>query len=285
MDWIMGMQTAIDYIENHLAEKLDYNDIAKRAYVSSFHFQRVFSIMCGYTVGEYIRNRRLTLAGSELSATRAKVIDVALKYGYDTPDGFTKAFTRFHGLTPSSAREKGAKLKSFSRLTIKILLEGGSVMDYSIEEKNAFELVGYKRSFTGDAGERFDQERDFWVQTREEQDVLSEIRKDTENIWYDINRNYTDDGYDHYIGVMSDKPAPKGFEEIKIPALTFAVFKTGKAKYPTMLLTDLRKNIVSEWLPSSDYVLAEGPEVTVTHWYPIGTEDKHIEIWIPIEKK
>lgn len=116
MDWITGIQKAIDYIESHITEELDYQEIAENAFSSPWHFQRVFSILCGYTLGEYIRSRRLALAGAELAADKIRVIDAAVKYGYDSPDSFTKAFTRFHGITPSAAREPGAKLCSFTRL-------------------------------------------------------------------------------------------------------------------------------------------------------------------------
>lgn len=114
MGWIDGLQRAIDYIEDNLTEELDYAEIARQAYSSSFHFQRVFGILCGYTLGEYIRNRRLTLAGSELASSDGKVIDVAVKYGYDSPESFSRAFSRFHGITPSQARSRKAELKSFS---------------------------------------------------------------------------------------------------------------------------------------------------------------------------
>ncbi|MBO5411225.1 MAG: helix-turn-helix transcriptional regulator, partial [Clostridia bacterium] len=108
MDWIVGIQRAINYIEDNLTETIDYEEVAKQCYSSSYHFQRVFSILCGYTVGEYIRNRRLTLAGKELATTNAKVIDVALKYGYESPDSFAKAFQKFHGILPSQARNNGS---------------------------------------------------------------------------------------------------------------------------------------------------------------------------------
>lgn len=130
MDWITGIQNAIDYIENHLTETIDYDIVAVQSFSSTYHFQRIFSILCGFTVGEYIRNRRLSLAGSELATTDIKVIDVAVKYGYESPDSFAKAFQKFHGITPSSARMNGSKLKSFSRLVLKISLEGGKLMNY-----------------------------------------------------------------------------------------------------------------------------------------------------------
>ena len=136
MDWITGIQNAINYIEDHLTEPIDYDRVARESFSSPFHFQRVFSILCGYTLGEYIRFRRLTLAGTELATTREKVIDVAYKYGYDNPESFAKAFQKFHGITPSQARGSGVMLKSFSRLSIKVSLEGGSIMNYRIEENN-----------------------------------------------------------------------------------------------------------------------------------------------------
>lgn len=107
MEWITGIQKAIDYTEAHLTEEIDYEAVAKEACSSSFHFQRVFSILCGFTLGDYIRMRRLSLAAAELMQTKEKVIDVALKYGYDTPESFTRAFVRFHGITPTMARHGG----------------------------------------------------------------------------------------------------------------------------------------------------------------------------------
>ena len=142
MDWISGIQNAIDYIEEHLTEDIDYDIVAEQSFSSTYHFQRLFSILCGFTIGEYIRNRRLTLAGSELATTDIKVIDVAMKYGYESPDSFAKAFQKFHGVTPSAARMNGSKLKSFSRLVLKISLEGGKLMNYRIEEKPEMILTG-----------------------------------------------------------------------------------------------------------------------------------------------
>lgn len=286
MDWITGMQKAIDFIEDHITEDLDYEQIAAKAYVSSFHFQRVFSIMCGFTLGEYIRNRRLTLAGTELASRKLRVMDAALKYGYESPDSFAKAFTRFHGIPPSAARGPGASLKSFGRLSIKILWEGGSIMNYRIEEKPALSFIGYKTRFTGDASGRFEQERDFWVNTRHEQSILAPMRDTKENIWYDVNTNFDDEGYDHSIAVTSGQNPPEGFERIEIPAQIYVICETERAEFPTLLHGDLRKKIITEWLPSSDYVLAETPEIAVTHWFQRSDdEQRYIELWMPVERK
>lgn len=126
MNWIEGIQNAIEYIEEHITDNIDYEEVAKVAYSSSFHFQRVFGIMCGITLGEYIRRRRLTLAGNELLSNKLKVVDVALKYGYDTPESFSRAFMRFHGIKPSQVKPD-CSLKSYSRLSVKIDLNGGAM--------------------------------------------------------------------------------------------------------------------------------------------------------------
>ena len=104
--WNDGIRNAICYIEDHLTKDIDVNEIASKAFVSSFYFQKIFHVLCGFTVGEYIKNRRLTLAAQELCSTDIRVLDAALKYGYSSPDSFAKAFTKFHGITPSQAREK-----------------------------------------------------------------------------------------------------------------------------------------------------------------------------------
>lgn len=147
MDWITGISKAIDYIEEHITEPTDYARAAKEACSSSFNFQRVFALLCGYTLGDYVRMRRLTLAGEELLSTDAKVIDVALKYGYDSPESFSRAFTRFHGVSPSAVR-KGAAIRSFSRICVKLILTGGSIMEYRIEKKQAAKIICRRREFT-----------------------------------------------------------------------------------------------------------------------------------------
>ena len=299
MDWITGMQKAIDYIEANLTEEIDYEKVAAESFSSSYHFQRVFSILCGYTLGEYIRLRRLSLAGAELVNGKEKVIDIALKYGYDSPDSFAKAFQKFHGITPSQARADGSMLKSFSRLSIKISLEGGSIMNYRIEEKDEIILTGYKRRFSGIPGERMEQEKEMYVKTRPLQYILQGLSGDVVKN-FDIIMNIDDDGYDFYIasqlneycrnnlnndGVLGEEFA-KYYENITIPPCTYAIFETEKCAYPTMVFLDLRRKIASEWLPNSGYQLKEAPELVVTHWFEGEKRNqRYRELWIPIEKK
>ena len=299
MDWITGMQKAIDYIEANLTEEIDYEKVAAESFSSSYHFQRVFSILCGYTLGEYIRLRRLSLAGAELANGKEKVVDIALKYGYDNPDSFAKAFQKFHGITPSQAHADGSMLKSFSRLSIKISLEGGNTMNYRIEEKDEMILTGYKRRFSGVPGEREEQEKDMYVNTRVFQYILQGLSGNIE-MNYDIITNIDDDGYDFYIAkqlteylrnnlnktsVLGEEYA-KHFENIVIPQCTYAIFETERCSYPTTIFLDLRKKIASEWLPNSGYQLANAPELVVTHWFRGNkSNQRYRELWIPIEKK
>lgn len=299
MDWILGMQHALDYIEEHLTEDIDYNAVAAVSYSSSYHFQRVFSILCGYTLGDYIRFRRLSLAGAELAAGGGRVIDIALKYGYDSPDSFAKAFQKFHGMTPSQARAaSGSMLKSFSRLSIRFSLEGGSTMNYRIEEKEEMILTGYKRRFTGVPGERQDQECEMYVKTRALQYILQGLSGECE-INFDVITNLDDTGYDFYIaselteyyrnnlykdGVLGAEYA-KYFENITIPKQTYAIFETERCSYPTTIFLDLRKRIASEWLPCSGYQLANAPELVKTFWFRgEKSKQRYRELWIPIEK-
>lgn len=299
MDWITGLQNAINYIENNLTEPLNYDEIAAQSFSSKYHFQRVFSILCGFTVGEYIRNRRLSLAGAELAADNAKVIDVALKYGYENPDSFAKAFKKFHGILPSQAQH--GKLKSFSRLVLKISLEGGNIMNYRIENKPEMIFTGYKRRFTGTPAERKAQECDFYVTTRANQYILKGLSHDCDT-GYNIMSNFDDDGYNFYIAALLDEwctenlekelgtEDAKRFEKIVVPPNLYLVCETERTKYPTKLFEDLRRKAVSEWIASSEYELADAPEISVYHWfykkYDAAVNDsRYIELWLPLRKR
>lgn len=304
MDWISGIQRAINYIEENLTEELDYGEVSRQSFSSEFHFQRVFSLLSGYTLGEYIRNRRLTLAGAELSRSEAKVIDVALKYGYENPDSFARAFLKFHGITPSAARESGAKLRSFARLNIKISLEGGNTMDYRIENKPEMILTGYKRRFTGVpfGEERYQQECEFAKTTRAAQYFMQGIQIDGKN-YYSVVTDIDDDGYDYYLAWQLDEcdrtdlknPEIMGIENvmelfslenITVPAATYAIFRTEVMKKPVDAYMELRTKIASEWLPGSGFRLADSPEIDFVHWHPIDeNRNRYIEIWMPVEKE
>lgn len=300
MDWISGIQSAVDYIEKNLTEQIDYKAVAAQSFSSSYHFQRMFSILCGFTVGEYIRCRRLTLAGIELATTDAKVIDVAMKYGYESPDSFAKAFQKFHGISPSAARANRINLKSFSRLVLKFSLEGGNVMNYRIENKPKMVFTGHKRRFSGTPEARKEQECDFYVNTRANQYILKGLSHDCDT-GYNIMKNFDNDGYDFYIASLPDEQSTenlekelgadaKRFEKIIVPEGLYLICETQRSKYPTKEFEDVRKRAVSEWLFSSEYELADAPEISVYHWFfergnDIVNNSRYIELWLPIIKK
>lgn len=180
MDWLTGIQNAINYIEEHLTEEIDYEEVAKEAACSNFYFQRIFGILCGISLGDYIRNRRLTLAGDELSASDDKVIDIALKYGYESPESFTRAFARFHGVTPSEAKKDGSKLKSFSQISVKITLSGGSVMNYKIVEKEAFDIIEKVETHSVEDSANAKSIPEFW--SRSHQDGTKPLKKSSKAV-------------------------------------------------------------------------------------------------------
>lgn len=305
MEWIIGLQKAIDYIEDHLTETIDYEVVASQCFYSSYHFQRVFSILCGFTVGEYIRNRRLSLAGSELAASDAKVIDIALKYGYESPDSFAKAFKKFHGILPSQVKNNGSVLKSYSRLILKISLEGAKPMNYRIEQKPEMILTGYKSHFIGVpyGKEREKQENRFFKTTRGKQWLLRGAKSASGEPETDMCfiTKIDDNGYDFYYAQelgkyerdnMYNKDVTGfeymndfGFENIIIPKQTYAIFTTENQTHPVSEYIDIRKRIVSEWLTTNDFEIVDAPEISVYHWFSKDEIRKRfIEIWLPIKK-
>ena len=282
--WIYGIGAAIEYIESNIKEALTINDIASRALLSAFYFQKGFSMLCGFTVGDYIRQRRLTLAGSELVSTDKKIIDIALEYGYDSPDSFTKAFARFHGVTPTAVRRDGAALKAFAPLKITISLKGGYIMDYKIEKKDSFTVMGASKMFK--YGNSYTVLPAFWAEhysTGKNEIVCGQY-------WLCIDENKETDEFEYLIAdnYQPNKEAPPGFVTRVIPAHTWAVFPCVGAM--PKALQDVNTKIFSEWLPNSkDYEIAADYNVEMYSDlcdYPKGNQDENYysEIWIPVKR-
>ncbi|MCD2491740.1 AraC family transcriptional regulator [Lacrimispora sp. NSJ-141] len=292
MDWISGVQRAIDYVEDHIREPIDYEEVAKRAYSSSFHFQRVFSILCGFTLGEYIRCRRLSLAGSEVLSTDDKVIDIALRYGYDSPESFSRAFSRFHGMSPSQAKGSKAVLKSFSRLSVKLILNGGNMMDYRIETKKAFKLVMKRKRVSGKQELTAAEISEFWQQCSTDgtiQALCKYIPED--NIFKDcivgasFGQDASDKEFPYAIGAMYDgRPVEEAdFIVEEIPAHTYVVFPcTGKMPEA---FQKLYQQIYSEFFPASEYQPCGGTDFEAYPSADVTSPDYHCEIWVAVEKK
>lgn len=285
LGWIESIGEAIHYIEDHITEELSMDEIAGRVFLSPFYFQKGFSMLCGYTVGEYVRLRRLTLAGSELCMTDHKIIDIAVKYGYDSPDSFTKAFTRFHGVTPTAIRKEGAMMKSFAPLKIEFMLKGGLIMEYKIIEKDAFTVLGASRVFKYDSSKM--EIPAFW--TEHCQSANGKYVCGMYGICIDESMGQ---GEFEYLIADNYNPAsevPEGLVTKVIPKHTWAVFPC-KGAMPDAIQT-CNHQIFSEWLPNcKEYEIAAGYNVEMyddPNKFPQGLKDKnyYTEIWIPVKKK
>lgn len=290
MEWIKGIQRAIDYIELHLADDIDYETMAKKAYSSQFHFQRIFSIVCGMTVGEYIRRRRLSVSASDLISNNDKVIDVAMRYGYDTPEGFTRAFTNFHGVTPTEAK-RGKCVKSFSRLSVKLILSGGSTMDYRIEKLDNFKIICKRKQVSSQDGMTATPDISaFWDECRKDgttQRLAGYIPEDTRlrgliGVCFGI---LGENEFPYVIGSEYDgRPVEDSeFEIIEIPAATYAVF-TIKGKIPDVY-PEAYKKIYTEFFPQSDkYEYYNGVEIEVYHSEDPDDPNYETEAWIAVKE-
>ncbi|MBQ8012152.1 MAG: AraC family transcriptional regulator [Oscillospiraceae bacterium] len=275
--WAEHMQNAVQYIESHLTEELEMEDIAAKVYVSSFHFQRIFSALCGFTVGEYIRMRRLTLAGEELTRSDARVIDIAMKYGYDSQDSFSRAFTRFHGISPKAAKELGAGLKAFAPLRIKLTLEGGMMMEYKIVEKAAFTVMGVGRKFNADTS--YQEIPKFWdehYQSGGGEKIMGMfgvcMDGDGKQFEYLIADNY-----------CPCLDVPEGCVTRTFPAGTWAVFPCRGALPDS--LQKVNTMIWTEWLPNCrEYQLAGNYNIEAYLKGGDRPEDFYGEIWVPVER-
>lgn len=288
MDWITGIQRAIDYLEEHLTEKIDYEAVGKCAYSSSFHFQRIFSIICGYTIGEYVRCRRLSLAGEELADKNTKIIDVALKYGYSTPESFSRAFLKFHGVMPNQVKN-GTELKSFSRLSVKLILNGGTVMNYRIEKKDSFNVILKKKRFEKQEELTTDKIASFWKDCNDDgtiEKICNHISKN--NIFKDCilgisfdDRNNFD--FPYGIGAHCEADAEEnGLEVVTIPENTFVVFQcTGEMPDA---FKKVYRYICTEFFPASEYTPC-GIEIEAYSSADIKDPNYTCEIWVAVKKK
>lgn len=291
MDWIQGIQRAIDYVEANLTEKIDVEEVAEKAYSSSFHFQRVFSVMCGFSIGDYVRMRRLSLAGEELSKGNAKIIDVALKYGYDTPESFSRAFTRFHGVSPSDAK-RGGKVRIFTPLSVKLILTGGSKMDYRIEKRDAFRVV-CKRKRVGkpQSASATPDISAMWKEFGEDGTMgrliacmpKNPVMKGLLGICFSSQLDAKQ--FPYGIGVEYDgRKVDDDLEIVTIPANTYAVF-TSKGKMPDAFIETYHR-IVTEFFPqSSQYEYGESVEFEVYSSKNVSDPNYRCEIWIAVKEK
>lgn len=285
MEWIDQMRNAIRYIEEHLVEPYDIEAIAKRACSSEFHFQRLFHMITGVTVADYVRRRRLTLAAQDLITGNEKVIDIAFKYGYDTPEAFSKAFRRIHGISPSTVKKVGTILKAYPPITFQISIKGDQDMEYTIVKKEAFKLVGKKRSVSTIDGENFKLIPAFWDECHQNGFVDKLCSAQGPLGTLGVCMDFTEDmkEFTYFIGIEKPDQDMEGVEEVTISEATWAVFES-IGPMPDAI-QKVWGRIYSEFFPATNYEHAPGPELEV---YFDGNPDDpsyRTEIWIPVIQK
>ena len=287
MSWIESIQKAINYIEAHLQETITMDQIAQEVNVSVFHFQRTFSILTDMSIADYIRRRRLTLAAQELINTDIKIIDLAYKYGYDSPEAFTKAFRKQHHVTPSDARKQQGPLQSYNRLVIQVSLKGAEPMKYNIVEKDKFQVVGVKRTYNCQKGENSQGIPLFWDEVNRQGMDEQLFALNNGQIKGVLGVCVPDENYkensliDYWIGTDHVGEVPENLQSIEVPASKWVVFEVHGPMPHAM--QNAWKQIFSEWFPSNPYEPAGTAELEVYTDEDPTSEDLYSEIWIPIK--
>ncbi|MGN0621307.1 MAG: effector binding domain-containing protein [Porcipelethomonas sp.] len=285
MEWIDGMNMAMDFIEEHLEEDISADELSRIAMCSAFHFQRMFAYITGVTLNEYIRRRRMSSAVFDLMNDE-KVINVAMKYGYDSPTAFTRAFKQTLGIAPSEVRKQNVILNTFPKITFTFSVKGEQAMNYKIIKKEAFRVAGFKNSMPMTMENCFEKMPEVWKEFYDQdgEERLKAIMQDKEPGGI-LALTLCDNG--EYggcmIGTATDAEIPEGMTETIVPATTYAVFECIGALPDAM--QSIQERIISEWLPASGYEYAPAPDIEV---YPEGdrhSADYRSEVWLPVIKK
>ena len=289
MDSLRNMNKALAYIEEHLTENIDYSEVSKIASCSEYHFKRMFSFLSGIGLSEYIRRRRLTLAAFDLKDANLRIIDVAVKYGYDSADSFSRAFHAMHGILPSKARSENTQLKAFPQMTFQLSINGGFEMKYRIVEKGPFKLVGFKKRvpviFEGVNPEIAKMTELLTPEVIEALKALSNIEPAgivSASTNFSEGRMEEKGELDHYIGVAASSAETVDFDVLEVQAGTWAVFES-IGPFPETLQS-VWGRIYSEWFPSSGYEAVAGPEILWNESPDTGNPKYRSEIWIPVKK-
>lgn len=290
LEIIKDINNAIEYIEDNLGSNISIDEIAKVAFTSRYHFQRMFHALTGVTLTEYIRNRRLTLAGEELSSKDVKIIDVAAKYGYESPDAFTKAFQRLHGSTPSMIKKGNARLKSFPKLSFQISIKGECEINYRIVKQDEFKFFGVDFLTTLIDNALYKEIPEFCDKIWEDGTHLKInefLGYSKMNILYGIHYDFKEDGSRKYMmgWKVPDKDIPNEYKIVNIPSCTWAVFDGRGDNLNTLAIADLWRLIYSEWFPSSGFEQIEGPCIEKYFWDDNQYINYSCELWIPVKRK
>lgn len=280
MEWIKRLNQSMDYIEEHLTDEIDYEQLGRIACCSSYHFQRMFTYMAGMTLSEYIRRRKMSLAAVDLQGGDAKVIDIAEKYGYQSPTAFNRAFRSVHGIAPSALKDEGMSVKSYPRITFQLSIKGGEEMNYRIESKDAFRVVGVSAPLHRELEKNFSVVPDMWQKAAADGTVgqLAGLMDTPPMGLLGISICNDTEDWRYFIAVSSTKEAGR-FDEYLIPASTWAIFPGSGTNRS---IQELEQRIVTEWLPASGYEYANAPDIEV--YLNPDPQNAQYEVWIPVVK-
>lgn len=291
MEWLDRMNNAVDYIELNLAEKISYDKLAQIACCSTYHFQRMFSFITGVPLSEYIRRRRLTLAAFELQTSNIKVIDVAIKYGYESPEAFSRAFKNLHGIMPMSARDIGVSLKAFPKMTFSISIKGVSEMNYRIEQKEKFEVFGIELKTTVIDGQCYKDIPEFWSACGRDGrcQALTQAagKKSGELLDAGVTYAHNSNGDMSYMlgCIKRDEVVSPEYAILTIPKQTWAIFQTEwKSERDDEKLHEVWRRIYSEWFPVASYEHADC-DCDLEMYFGNAQTGYRAEIWIPVIQK
>lgn len=283
MEWITCLNQAIRYIEEHLTEEIDYECLGKVACCSAYHFQRMFAYMAEVPLSEYIRRRRMSLAAADLKCTDEKVVELALKYGYQSPTAFNRAFQSVHGVTPSAARKAGVPVKSYPPISFKLMIKGVEEMNYRLEQKEAFRIVGVRQRLKERLEENFEIVPKMWETVAKDGTVPSLAALMDRELKGVLGISFCQEpeNWNYMIAVPSGQKPIGGMEEAEIPARTWAIF-CGEGECPKAI-QELERRIYTEWLPSSGYEYDRGPDVEL--YVSPNPQQAKFEVWVPVKKK
>ena len=281
MEWIERLNHAITYIEEHLTEEIDYEQLGRIACCSTFHFQRMFAYMAGVPLSEYIRRRKMSLAAVDLQGNGAKIIDIAGKYGYNSPTAFNRAFQSIHGIAPSAVKNEGVSVKSFPPVTFKITVKGVEEMNYRIETKDAFRIVGVSVPLYKDIEKNFTIIPPKWQEITMNGTVQKLVdMMDTPPMGVlGVSTCNDTEPWRYYIAVSTSK-ANDELEEYTVPASTWAIFSGSGTNQS---IQELEQRIITEWIPTSGYEYSNAPDIEV--YLNPDPQNAQYEVWIPVTKK
>lgn len=286
MEWIKSLNQSIEYIEEHLTEEIDLDQLAKIACCSSFHYQRMFAYMAGVPLSEYVRRRRMSLAAVDLAGGDKKIIDVALKYGYTSPTAFNRAFQAIHGIAPSLVKGEGAAVKSFPPLAFSVIVKGAEPLDYRIEKKDAFRIIGISQPLHKEIERNFEIVPNMWqtavmngTMQRLAQKITAQDSLPAGLLGVSVCSDQEQWKYYIAVAVNADQDSD-GFESCTVPAATWAIFPGSGTN---ISMQELERRVITEWLPTSGYEYADAPDVEV--YLNPDPANAVYEVWIPVQKK